>query len=79
VTTPAAPAAPVAEAPLTVTASGENDKYGALSLALEPPRPMERPEVSMPAPLTTTPPVAGTAEIENALDVMLGSADPILK
>ncbi len=81
----AAPAAPQPPVVLAVPPAAAQDKYGALTPAAPaapaaPARPAERPEVSMPAPLgqTTTPRVAGTDEIENALDVMMGNA-PALK
>lgn len=77
----AAPAAPAA--PLAIPPAGGQDKYGALAPApqVEQPREVRRPEVSMPAPIggTTTPPVAGTSEIESALDAMLGNTSPMLK
>lgn len=78
---PVAPAAPAVAPTQTVAAPGGTSKYEALVPPVDLGRQQQNPpSVTMPAPLgsrpgSTTPPIAGTTEIENALDAML-ARDP---
>jgi hypothetical protein len=72
-------AAPAPSQPATLPAPGGTSKYEALIPPAEFGR-QDPPSVTMPTPLgnaggTTMPPIAGTGEIENALDAML-ARDP---